>query len=381
MVRAVRSCLVVALIAACHSSAHSPDAGESTGDGRTGDGADAGSDAVVSSFVFVGCNRLQSADLDLTNNPSSANLAELQQDFVDIAALPDHPAYWFFVGDLVTGLDTNSSPLREELDGWAQVYADSHLGSRLELVPVVGNHEMLTKTTVNNVKVELSNHKADEVWAAWAAANQFARHGGNGPTNAGANADALQDDQSSLTYSFDDGSAHFIVLDTDSWTTTPDATTGDTQIGWVAQHWLADDLAAAEANPAITGIYVFGHKPLVAPGTSSDGTINAAQVVAIEQLLDSTPKVKGYFAAHVHEWFSTKLPGARGIYQIVAGNGGSELETSWTEPQPYFGFTLVRIHASGKVGVVSYHRPAPAPYNAATTTPAVADPEILISAE
>lgn len=335
-----------------------------------------GSDAVVSSFVFVGCNRIQKADLDPTNNPSSANLAELQQDFIDIAALPDQPKYWFFVGDLVTNLETGTQPLQTQLDAWAQVYAASHLSSRLELVPVVGNHEMLYKTSAG---LELSNHKANGVWTAWVAANQFAKHGGNGPTNAGSNADALQDDQSSLTYSFDDGSAHFVVLDTDSWTTTPDAATGDTQIGWVAQHWLAADLAAAQANPAITGIYLFGHKPLSAPSGGADGTLNAAQVPAIEQLLDSTPKVKGYFAAHVHEWFSTKLPGQRGVYQIVAGNGGSELEMTWTEPHPYYGFTLVRIYASGKVGVVSYHRPAPSPYNAATSTPAVADPELVIA--
>jgi len=371
----MRSGLVVALVAACHSGGHAPDASFDA------PAADAGSDAVVSSFVFVGCNRIQKADLDPANNPSSANLAELQQDFIDIAALPEHPAYWFFVGDLVTGLDSGSNMLQPQLDAWAQVYAASHLSSRIELVPVVGNHEMLYKTTVNNVEVELSNHKADAVWTAWLAANQFAKHGGNGPTNAGSNADALQDDQSSLTYSFDDGGAHFVVLDTDSWTTTPDATTSDTQIGWVAEHWLAADLAAAQANPAITGIYVFGHKPLSAPSGGDDGTLNASQVAVITQLLDATPKVKGYFAAHVHEWFSTQLPGARGVWQIVAGNGGSQLETAWTEPQPYFGFTLVRIYASGKVGVVSYHRPAPTPYNAPTSTPAVADAELVISAQ
>ena len=363
--------LAVAALAACHGAAHAPDAARDAS-------ADASTDPVVSSFVFVGCNRIQKADLDPTNNPSSANLAELQQDFVDIAALPDAPKYWFFVGDLVTGLDTGANPLQSELDAWAQVYAASHLASRLELVPVVGNHEMLTKTTINNADVELSNHKANGVWTAWLAANQLARHAGNGPTNAGSNADALQDDESSLTYSFDDGGAHYIVLDTDSWTTTPDPATGDTQIGWVAQHWLEADLAAAQANPAITGIYVFGHKPLAAPAGAEDSTLNAGQVAAITQLLDTTPKVKGYFAAHVHEWWSTQLPGARGVWQIVAGNGGSQLEAAWTEPQPYFGFTLVRIHASGQVGVVSYRRPAPTPYNAPTTTPAVADPELVI---
>lgn len=378
----MRCCLVVALVAACHSSGHSLDA--RGGDAVSADGVSAdgpANDHVVSSFVFVGCNRLQKADLDPAGDPSSANLAELRQDFADIAALPERPKYWFFVGDLVTNLTSGSATMQTQLDAWAQVYAASPVASMLELVPVVGNHEMLYKTTANGSKVELSNPAADAVWTAWVAAHHFAAHAGNGPTNAGSNADALQDDQSSLTYSFDDGGAHYVVLDTDSWTTTPDPATGDTQIGWVAQHWLAADLAAAQANPAITGIYLFGHKPLVAPGAASDGTLNAAQVAPIAQLLDATPKVKGYFAAHVHEWFSTKLPGARGVYQIVAGNGGSQLETTWSEPQPYFGFTLVRIYASGRVGVVNYRRPAPAPYNAATSTAAVAEPELVISAQ
>ncbi len=365
-------------LAACHgssSSSHSVD-GPGTADapGMGGDGS--AGDHVVSSFVFVGCNRLQKADLDPTSDPSSANLPELQQTFADIAALPDKPKYFFFVGDLVMNLASGSTTLQTQLDGWAQVWNASPLASHVELVPVVGNHEMLYKDSNKN---EVSNPAADAVWTTWLAANHFDMHAGNGPTNAPPNLDALQDDQSRLTYSFDDGSAHYVVLDTDTWNTNPDSTTGSTQIGWVAEHWLAADLAAAQANPAITGIYVFGHKPVVAPTSSSDGAMNAALTSEIAQLFDSTPKVKGYFGAHVHEWWSTQLPGSRGVWQIVAGNGGSQLESTWTEPAPYFGFTVVKIYASGKVGVVSYRRPAPSPYNAPTSTAATPAPELTIA--
>ena len=371
-----RSALVLVALAACgHPATQRADARGATGDGA-GVADAAGPDRVVSSFVVVGCNRVQKADLDPVNNPSSANLPELQQTFADIAALPDKPKYFFFVGDLVTALVSGSSTMQAELDAWAQVWAASPIASSVELVPVVGNHEMLYK---DKNKDEVSNPAADAVWTSWLAANHFDRHAGNGPTSAPPNADALQDDQRALTYSFDDGGAHFVILDTDSWTTTPDSTTGSTQIGWVAEHWLAADLAAAQANPAITGIYVFGHKPLVAPSGSTDGALNSALVAEIEQLLDSTPKVKGYFDAHVHEWWSTQLPGSRGVWEIIAGNGGSQLATSWSEPNPYFGFTLVKIYASGKVGVVSYRRPAPSPYNAPTSTPATASTELVIA--
>ena len=366
-----RMCALLAVLVACGSKPHNNDV-----DANIVYAADADpGDPVVSSFVFVGCNRLQKADLDPTNNPSSANLAELEQTFADIAALPEMPKYFFFTGDLVTALVSGSTTMQAQLDGWAEVWAASPLAGKIDLVPIVGNHEMLFK---NNKGDEVSNPAADAVWIAWLAANHFDTHAGNGPTNNGPNEDALQDDQRLLTYSFDDGGAHYIALDTDSWTTTPASALNSTKVGWVPVHWLAADLAAAQANPATTGIYILGHKPLVAPAGADDGSLNDGLVVPIEQLVDSTPKVKGWFDSHVHLWQATQLPGNRGVWQIIAGNGGSQLEASWTEPAPYFGFTVVKTYASGKVGVVSYKRLAPLPYNAQNPLPAVASPEITI---
>jgi hypothetical protein len=138
---------------------------------------------------------------------------------------------------------------------------------------------------------------------------------------------------------------------------------------------------AAQANAKTTGIYVFGHKPLVAPGgaTDSDSAINPALAPAIMALFDANSKVRGYFTSHAHQWVQASLTGARAVPQIIAGNGGSALDTTWTVPTPYFGFTVARIYASGKIGIVNYQRPAPTPYNAATTTPAVAQPEFFLS--
>jgi hypothetical protein len=90
---------------------------------------------------------------------------------------------------------------------------------------------------------------------------------------------------------------------------------------------------------------------------------------ALESLLDQTTKVRGYFCAHAHLWDATRLPGPRGVYQVVAGNGGSPVESSWAAP--FYGFTEVRIYSTGKVGVVSHERPVPSPYDgpASPTTP------------
>ena len=171
------------------------------------------------------------------------------------------------------------------------------------------------------------------------------------------------------------------MLNTDTWTTTPDGSTQSTQIGWVALHWLENDLAAAQQNPALTAIFVLGHKPVVSPlgQTSAADAINPALASAVAALLDGTDKVKGYLCAHAHQWDAAKLPGKRGVYQIVAGNGGSRLESGWNVAAPYFGFTEVRVYGSGKVGVTSWQRPVPSPYDAASTQAATPVAELTIA--
>lgn len=333
-------------------------------------------DSLASAFVFVGGCRLDNNDLDPTNDPSSANLAQLTETLADIAAMADRPRYFFFVGDMVDALASGSTTLSTQLNAWAQIFGASPTVSKLTLVPVVGNHEVLYSKN----GVEQSNQAADGVWTQWILANKFDTHAGNGPTTAGPNSDALQDDQSRLSYSFDDGGAHLVVLNTDTWTTTPDSSTGVTALGWVPLQWLTADIQAAQANPSVTGIYVFGHKPLVDPSgsTASTEAINPALAPAMMRLLDANSKVRGYFTSHAHMWKKSQLPGTRGVWQIVVGNGGSPIDSSWTEPNPYYGFTEVRIYVSGRVGVVSYQRPVPHPYNAATTVAATPQPEFTI---
>jgi hypothetical protein len=361
-----------------------PSSSSSTGAGASSassSSSGAGGDALASSFVYVGCNRLQKADWDPVANPSSANTAELTRTFADVVALPDRPGYFFFTGDLVLALDPDATVLAGQLEAWAQLFTGdpSAIAAKVPLVPMVGNHEMLAKVKVGGNKIELSSAPADQVWTSWAAAHGFDTHAGNGPTAAPPNADALADDQSRLTYSFDDGGVHHVVLNTDTLTTTPDAATGSTQVGWIAMSWLGADLAAAQADPAIHHIAVFGHKPIVSPtgGTTSDDVINPAFTAAIEALLDQTGKVRGYFCAHAHQWDAQKLPGQRGVYQVVAGNGGSQVEATWASP--VYGFTEVRFYQSGKVGVVSHARPVPASYFGVPTAPALPLTELVIA--
>jgi hypothetical protein len=353
-----------------------------TGDTSSSAGAGAGGgDAVTGSFVYVGCNRLSKGDWDAAANPSSANLAQLTRTFSDVTALAQIPAHFFFTGDLVLGLDPDVTVLSGQLDAWASLYAadPSGIAAKVPVTPLVGNHEMLAKQKVNGTKIELSNPAADPIWTTFLGGHGFGKYAGNGPTAAGANADALSDDQSKLTYSFDDAGVHYVLLNTDTWTTTPDAATGSTQLGWIAMKWLTADLAAAQASSAVEHIVLLGHKPIVSPLglTTSDEIINPTFTGALELLLDKTDKVRGYFCAHAHLWDARKLPGSRGVYQIIAGNGGSDVEPSFA--MPFFGFTEVRFHASGKVGVIRHDRPVPVPYNQFPALPATAQPEQIVA--
>ncbi len=363
------------------------DAGGSNDAGRTvdsGKGEDAGGEALDVSFAFVGCNRLQKVDWSSQTNPSSANTAQLHQTFSDVAALATSPKFFFFTGDLVLGLNTDTTLMKGQLDGWAQAHATdpSGIATKSKLIPLVGNHEMLAKVAPagGGAKVELQNTGADAIWTPWLTAKGFDTFAGNGPTTGAPNSDALMDDQSKLTYSFDDGDVHYVVLNTDTWTSTADNATGSTQIGWVALHWLQADLAAAQAKPAIRHIFVLGHKPIVSPVPSpaADDAINSAFTTSLETLLLSTGKVRGYLCAHAHQWDARKLPGSgsHDVYQIIAGNGGSQLETAWSPA--YYGFTLARVYTTGRVGITSYQRPVPNPYTA-SAQPAVAQPELTIA--
>jgi hypothetical protein len=235
---------------------------------------------------------------------------------------------------------------------------------------MVGNHEVLADDVANGT--EAPNPASHAVWTAWIAANGWDTHAGNGPTNAPPNADALNDDQSRMSYSFDDGDTHFVVLNTDTWTVS-------NELGWIALSWLEADLAAAQANANVARVFVFGHKPVVAPSgsTSAFEAVNAKLATKMIQALDGHAKVKGYFAAHAHQWSAKKLPGARGVYQIVAGNGGSMPDGSFKPG--FYGFTEARIHASGAIGVVSHERPIPNPYHAGPATAAVPKAELVIA--
>lgn len=297
---------------------------------------------VAYSFVVVGCNRVNAADT--VGDPSTANVAQLTQTFQDVAALQPRPKFFFFAGDEVLGYTNDTTVLAKQLTAWRSLYEASALpSSGIELVAIPGNHE-----TQNAAKV--STAAAERTWLRVMA--PYITRGGNGPVAGGA--DNLQTDQSHLTYSFDYQSAHFVTLNTDP--------TGN---DWhVPVNWVKSDLTTAKTKSTIKHVFAIGHKPaypyptVATDGLSRDTTSRNAFWAALQGA-----QAEAMFSAHNHVFYRAQ-PASGKTWMVIAGNGGSSLETAIDPSIPtsgaYYGFTLVTVTNSGHVIARSYGRPVPA---------------------
>ena len=295
---------------------------------------------VAFSFVVLGCNRV--AAPESLGVVSTANVAELNRTFADVAAISPKPNFLFFAGDLVFGYTNDSTALDRELKGWIALYqASPAANSGIELITVPGNHE-----TDNLAK--FAYPPGERVWLRDMAA--YITRGGNGPGVGGA--DSLQTDQSHLSYSFDFKDAHFLALNTDP-------------VGkdWhVPNAWVASDLAAARSKGA-KHIFVIAHKPAYPyPTVPTDGLV--MDQVARDAFWTSlnNNQVEGMFSAHNHVYYRSQPTGH--TWMVINGNGGTPIDaTADTTLRPtgtFFGYTLVTVTNSGRVFSKAYGRDVPA---------------------
>ena len=345
---------------------------------------------LLANFVYLGCNRA-GYGAESPTNPSTANVAQLQQTFKDIEALPVKPDYFFFVGDLVLGMsDDQGTTLNNELTAWKSLYDTSNFAaSGIALLPLPGNHEADASQEVSPGNyIEYPDSDNLSAWVDWLKTNNLAK-ADNGPSGEKElKRDLLaEDNNQTQTYSFDDlnTGVHYLLLNTDSLSTVANPLLpGKTVASWAPLHWVEKDFAEASKNKKIKRIVVLAHKPLVLTDAGPhDIVYNTAPYTLGDSLLElfgNTPKFAGYFCAHSHEWlYSDKIGPKKNVTQVIAGNAGSELNGGWNpEGGKYFGFTVVNLYDEGTVGVVSYARPAPSPYDAPAPQPAAkALPEIF----
>ena len=68
----------------------------------------------------MGCNRVNGGDIR-PDNPSTANLPQIERSFAEIARLAPAPSLLFFTGDLVFGLDRDVLVLERQLRAWIEL--------------------------------------------------------------------------------------------------------------------------------------------------------------------------------------------------------------------------------------------------------------------
>lgn len=120
------------------------------------------------------------------------------------------------------------------------------------------------------------------------------------------------------TYSWDEGNAHFVVLNLywNGGTAPGDDATGEGDVVPALLTWLEQDLAA-NTKPFV---FVFGHEPAFPQyrhvGDSLD--LHPANRDAFWQLL-SRHRVQAYFCGHVHRYFKERRDG---VWQVCDGHAG-----------------------------------------------------------
>ena len=368
-----------------------PDAAESSDrDGRD-------REEVVFSFVVVGCNQVgwpASREGRLLVGTSTANEPQLVQTFRDVAALPRAPELFLFVGDLVRN-ETSGEVLAAQLQAWQRLWDDSPLANgTTRLLPIPGNHELLRAVQFSEEGwYEVPDPTAVEAWHGWIEA----RDGTPSAAAIGAREsqrDLLSRSRASFSNSFDartiDGaSIRFVVLDTDSRSSlepedgclqpptaavefrgkSVEGTRGQMVPGWTPVQWLE---SALEQRDSAETVFVLGHKPIVWPESADPNTFDSNGVASLYncgehrlaaamcEVLGRSPEVVAYLCAHRHRWSYAEIHG--GVRQLIAGNGGSLLDTDAAKS---FGFTLVEIRRNGEIAATSWERPAPTPIDLA----------------
>jgi hypothetical protein len=228
------------------------------------------------------------------------------------------------------------------------------------VVPVPGNHEVqCARCGIKGKTAQVENENAwrDNMGDLILDNARFTSILGQAPqnfdlTNHPGNADGDKTDQSQLSYSFDVGSSHFAIINTD-------AVGKD---GYAPTNWLDADLFAAEVHGA-KHIFVFGHKPAMyyygpagADAPENTASLNDKNPVAAEKFWAVINKNKAtYFCGHEHTYNISKPFGLES-HQVLVGAGGSDFEWK-VSPVPsdrMYSWATVNIFESGKVVMSTY---------------------------
>jgi len=278
------------------------------------------------------------------------------------------PELLFFNGDMIMGykdaaVPANHEELNRQYAFWRGMVTQLLEGGTY-VVPVPGNHETQDKAAGKKSKVANEVLWRDNMADLVFDAKRFAAIVGsaparfdpaNNPSVLTAAADKVSTDQKQLTYSFDVGTTHFAVVNTDP--------VGNDAHAPAA--WLAADFAAARAAGA-TRFFVFGHKPAfsyfytLATGLPTT-KLNGLDAVADLSGRDAFWKViedygATYFCGHEHIYDVSRPKG--GAYQVIVGAGGSPFESDAVKPiDRTYAYAVIEVYANGDARITTYGFP------------------------
>ena len=352
-----------------------------------------------------------------TTYPFFFNAVQVKLTLRDLVALPHPPKYFFILGDEVMGFQRdNGDSLRRQLGDFGKALRLQSGMANIKVIPLPGNHEMTFKTfPVDKDGKPLLDKNGKRIppqsgvwledsraWKEWIEKNHFGPAVANGPHRDALEGFPLQEDQSDITYSFDEPLAdgklvHFIVLNTD--TSNGQMTSeGYETLGLIPLKWVTKDIQDAQADSRVAHIFVLSHKPIRPPvyfqNAIPTDRMHDSVAEPFRLLLIRNSKVRALLCSHAHMWAAESLiPEEKDIegrkrsharpMQILAGNGGCDLEDFWSRAKnpafkvddpmvtwnddekedraPFYGFTVFHVHQSGKVTYNSYQRKVPDP--------------------
>ena len=233
------------------------------------------------------------------------------------------------------------------------------------IVPVPGNHEVQCKRCGKKAVVENENAWRDNMGdlvidqtrmnSLLSSTTSVSWDINNTPVIGGV--DGITTDQKQLSYSFDIGKSHFVVINTDAVGKDSTAPTA----------WLDADLTAAK-NKGAKSFFVFGHKPAFfylyagAPAIGSTSSLDGKDPAAAKAFWNVITKYKAtYFCGHEHIYKLDKFlsPDGSGnsAYQVLVGTGGSPFDAATptkVATDRMYAWATVKIYKSGKVVMNTY---------------------------
>lgn len=325
-----------------------------------GYGHAAANDPVVFRFATVGDSRAEPGDPKLSAQDAiwlqnSRVLARMTREIQTQA-----PQALVFNGDMIYGYSPERAMLDKQYAFWRGMMAQL-LASGTYVLPVPGNHEVQLKVKNSRGEtVKQASVGSEEAWRAnmgdlildlplWAAitgTKPAAWSVGHAPAAA---SDGITSDQRQLSYSFDVGSVHLVVINTD-----PVGLDSSAPV-----EWLAGDLAAAQAR-GVKNIFVFGHKmayTYTPGGGKQEGGFDVRKQVrdAFWDLMEEYRAT--YFCGHQHVYYASQPRRASGgkAWQIIVGSGGSPLSvkmgSSTRAADRMYAWADVTAYRSGRVHV------------------------------